>query len=51
MFLDYFNVLMSNNNFLKIKKNIILMHFQVKNTLKNNRNHTPNTQGRCVKPP
>jgi hypothetical protein len=26
--------------FLKNKKNIILIHFQVKNTLKNNRNHT-----------
>ena len=26
-------------NFLKIKKNIILMHFSMKNTLKNNRNH------------
>ena len=27
------------NNFLKIK-NIILIYFRVKNTLKNNRNHT-----------
>jgi hypothetical protein len=26
---------------LKIKKNIILMHFKMKNTLKNNRNYTP----------
>jgi len=26
--------------FLKNKKNIILMHFRIKNTLKNNRNHT-----------
>ena len=30
------------NNFLKIK-NIILIHFRVKSTLKNNRNHTHNT--------
>jgi hypothetical protein len=29
-----------NNNFLKIKKYIILMYFSVKNTLKNNYNHT-----------
>jgi len=28
------------NNFLKIK-NIILMYFGIKNTLKNNRNYTP----------
>jgi hypothetical protein len=28
------------NNFLKIKKNIILMHFGTKSTLKSNRNHT-----------
>jgi hypothetical protein len=28
------------NNFKKNKKKIILMHFQVKNTLKSNRNHT-----------
>jgi hypothetical protein len=25
---------------LKYKKNIILIHFQMKNTLKNNRSHT-----------
>jgi hypothetical protein len=29
------------NNFLKIKKIIILMHFRVKNTLKNNNNYPP----------
>jgi hypothetical protein len=39
MFLDHFHALMSKIIFLKYK-NIILIHFQVKNTLKNNRNHT-----------
>jgi hypothetical protein len=29
------------SNFFKKKKNIILIHFQMKNTLKSNRNHTP----------
>jgi hypothetical protein len=37
VFLDYFDVLISKMIF---KKNIILMHFRVKNTLKNNFNHT-----------
>jgi len=41
IFLYYFDVLMSKINFKKIKKNIILMHFQVKSILKNNRNHIP----------
>jgi hypothetical protein len=39
MFLDYFDALISKIIF-KNKKYIISMHFQVKNTLKNNRNHT-----------
>ena len=39
MFLDRFDALMSKMNFLK--KNIILIHFLVKNTLKNNRNYIP----------
>jgi len=42
MFLDYFDVLMSKIIFLK-KKKIILIYFRVKNTLKSNRNHTPNS--------
>ena len=37
---DRFNTLILKNNFLKIK-NIILMYFSTKNTLKNNCNHTP----------
>jgi len=37
MFLDRFDV---KNNFLKIK-DIILMHFQTKSTLKSNYYHTP----------
>jgi hypothetical protein len=39
IFLDYSDALMSNIFFLK--KNIILIHFRVKNTLKSNRNYTP----------
>jgi len=39
MFLDYFDVLISKIIF-KNKKIIILIHFQVKKTLKSNRNHT-----------
>ena len=42
MFLDYFDVLMSTINF-KNKKNIILIYFQTKNTLKNNYNHSSST--------
>jgi hypothetical protein len=44
MFLDHFDVLMSKNNFKKIKKYIILMCFRMKNTLKSNNYHsqTPN---------
>jgi hypothetical protein len=38
---DSFDVLISKIIFLKIK-NIILMYFSTKNTLKSNRNHTPN---------
>jgi len=38
VFLDCFDVLMSKINLYK--KNIILMHFQAKNTLKNNLYHT-----------
>jgi hypothetical protein len=38
MFSNYFDVLISNIIFKKYKKYIILMYFQVKNTLKNNRN-------------
>ena len=37
VFFDYFDALMSKIIF---KKNIILIHFRVKNTLKSNRNHT-----------
>jgi len=33
--------------FLKNKKNIILMHFGMKNTLKSNRNHTPKQSCTC----
>jgi hypothetical protein len=40
VFSDYFDVLMSKIIFFKIKKNIILMDFRVKSTLKNNHNHT-----------
>jgi len=39
VFSDYFDILMSKINFFKIKK-FILIHFQAKNTLKNNRYHT-----------
>jgi hypothetical protein len=38
MFLDYFDVLISKIIF-KNKKNIILIHFRVKSTLKSNCNH------------
>jgi hypothetical protein len=38
MFLDWYSNV--KNNFLKNKKNIILIYFQVKNTLKNNHYHT-----------
>ena len=38
MFLDYFDMLISKIIF-KNKKNIILIHFQIKNTLKNNHNY------------
>jgi hypothetical protein len=38
--LDRFDALISKIIF-KNKKNIILMHFDIKNTLKNNCNHTP----------
>jgi len=38
MFLYYFDALMSKIIF-KNKKNIILIYFRVKNTLKNNHNH------------
>jgi hypothetical protein len=41
VFLDYFDALISKMIFKKIKKNIILIYFLKKNTLKNNRNHTP----------
>jgi len=37
---DHFDALILKIIFKKIKKNIILMHFQVKNTLKSNDNHT-----------
>jgi hypothetical protein len=37
--LDHFDVLMSKKTFKKIKKNIILMCFEMKNTLKSNSNH------------
>jgi len=40
IFSDYFDVLISKIIFFKIKKNIVLIHFQVKITLKSNRNHT-----------
>jgi len=40
VFLYYFDALISKMIFKKIKKYIILMYFRVKNTLKNNRNHT-----------
>ena len=40
MFSDYFDMLMSKK-ILKIKKNIILMCFGMKNTLKSNHYHTP----------
>jgi hypothetical protein len=41
MFSNRFDILMSKNNFLKIKKiYIILMHFQIKNILKSNHYHT-----------
>jgi hypothetical protein len=40
VFLDRFNVLILKIKFKKNKKNIILMHFQMKNTLKNNLYHT-----------
>jgi hypothetical protein len=40
VFLDRFDVLISKMNFKKWK-NIILMYFQVKKTLKNNLYHTP----------
>jgi hypothetical protein len=39
VFLDHFDVLMSKIIFKKLKIYIILMHFRVKNTLKNNRYH------------
>jgi hypothetical protein len=39
VFSDHFDVLMSKI-ILKKQKNIMLMYFQVKNTLKSNRNHT-----------
>jgi hypothetical protein len=42
MFLDHFDALISKI-ILKNKKNIILIHFWVKSTLKNNRNHTHQT--------
>jgi hypothetical protein len=42
VFLDYFDTLISKI-ILKNKKNIILIYFRVKNTLKNNHNYTPNT--------
>jgi len=35
VFLDYFNILISKINFKNKNKNIISIHFQVKNTLKN----------------
>jgi hypothetical protein len=38
MFLDHFDVLMLKIN-LNFFKNIILMYFQTKNTMKNNRYH------------
>jgi len=37
VFLNHFDVLMLKIIFKKLKKYIILMHFRVKNTLKNNR--------------
>jgi hypothetical protein len=40
MFSDHFDALISKIIFKKIKKYIILMHFQVKSTLKSNHNHT-----------
>ena len=39
MFLDYFDVLISNIIF-KNKKNIILIYFKIKNIFKNNYYHT-----------
>jgi hypothetical protein len=43
-----FDVLISKIIFKKLK-NIILMYFRIKNTLKNNRNHTPNRHIRTEK--
>ena len=39
VFLDHFDILMSKIIFKKLKKYIILIHFRVKITLKNNRYH------------
>jgi hypothetical protein len=39
VFIDHFDVMMLKI-ILKNKKYIILIYFKVKNTLKNNRNHT-----------
>jgi hypothetical protein len=49
MFLDLFDVLVSKINFFK-KKNIILMHFQVKSTLNNNIYHNPKHLQELVQP-
>jgi hypothetical protein len=40
MFLDHFDVLMSKIIFF-LKKNIILMYFEIKSILKNNRGYNP----------
>ena len=39
IFSYYFNILISKIIFLKNKKNIILIYFKIKNTLKNNNNY------------
>jgi hypothetical protein len=41
IFSDNFDMLISKIIFKKYKKNIILKYFQVNNTLKDNRKHTP----------
>jgi hypothetical protein len=40
VFLDHFDAPTSKIFFFKMKKNIILIHFQIKNTLKNKPNYT-----------
>jgi hypothetical protein len=45
---EIFDVLILKIIFKKLK-NIILMYFRIKNTLKNNHNHTPNRHIRTEK--